>query len=67
MIFASKITSIKFLYFFSSVSTSKCLDLFKVTLSLIFFNLVLKSVFAIKFALANFAVKTPTAKLLILE
>ena len=46
-----------FLFFFNSFSTIKCLDLFEVTLSLFFFNLVSKSVFVIKFACANLALK----------
>ena len=53
-----------FLIFFSSFSTSKCLDLFEVTLSLNFFNLVSKSVFVMKFACANLALKFSVVSLL---
>ena len=53
-----------FLILFSSFSTSKCLDLFEVTLSLIFFNLVSTSVFVIKFACANLALKFSFVSLL---
>ena len=47
-----------------SVSTSECLDLFEVILLLISYNLVSKSVFVIKFACANLALKTLSAKVL---
>ena len=47
-----------------SVSTSECLDLFEVILLPISYNLVSKSVFVIKFACANLALKTLSAKVL---
>ena len=58
-----------FVVFVSSFSTSKCLDLFKVTLTNFFQFSIKICVFAlanfvIKFALANLALKTPAAKLL---
>ena len=51
--------------FFSSFSTSKCLVLFLVTLSLMSFNLKSKSGFLIKsVCAANLALKTSAAKVL---
>ena len=54
-----------FLIFFSLFSTSKCLVLFLVTLSLMPFNLKSNSGFFIKsVCAANFALKTSAAKVL---
>ena len=65
MTFTSKISSINFCSFFSSFSTSKCLVLFLVTLSLISFNLESKFDFIIKsVCAANLALKTSAAKVL---
>ena len=65
MAFASKISSIKFVLFFSSFSISRYLVLLSVTLSLIPFNLKSKSGFLIKsVCAANLALKTSAAEVL---
>ena len=53
-----------FLAFFNSFSTSKCFDLLDVIFLLRLDSLVSKSVFFIKFASANLALKTSAAKVL---
>ena len=50
--------------FFNSFSTSKCFVLFEVIFLLSLDNLALKSIFVIKFACANLALKTLAAKVL---
>ena len=50
--------------FFNSFSTSKCFVLFEVIFLLRLGNLASKSVFVIKFACANLALKTLAAKVL---
>ena len=53
-----------FFTFFNSFSTSKCFDLFTVIFLLRVDSLASKSVFVIKFACANLALTTSTAKVL---
>ena len=53
-----------FLAFFNSFSRGKCFDLFEVIFLLRLDNLASKSVFIIKFACANLALKTSGAKVL---
>ena len=50
--------------FFNSFLTSKCFDLFEVIFLLRLDSLASKSVFIIKFARANLALKTLAAKVL---
>ena len=64
VILTCKIAGINFFQFFNSFSTRKCLDLFEVTLPLIFFNSVSKFVFVTKFASFNLASKAFAVKLL---
>ena len=65
MTFTSKMSTIKFCSFFSSFSTSKCLVLFLVNLSLISFNLESNSGFLIEsICAANLALKASAAKVL---
>ena len=51
-----------YLVFFSSFSTSKCLDLFEVISVLRLVSFALKSAFVITFTCANLALKTFPAK-----
>ena len=60
MTFADKITEIK--CFLNSFITSKCFDLFEVIFLLRLDSLASKSVFVIKFACDNLALKTLAAK-----
>ena len=53
-----------FLAFFNSFSTSELFDLFEVIFLLRLDSLASKSVFVIKFACANLALKTSAAKVL---
>ena len=53
-----------YLVFFSSFSTSKCLDLFEVISVLRLVSLASKSAFVITFTCANLALKTFAAKVL---
>ena len=53
-----------FLAFFNLFSTSKCFDLFEVIFLLRLDSLASKSVFVIKLACANLALKTSAAKVL---
>ena len=64
MAFSNKITKIKSFNLFNSFSTIKCFDLFWVIFLLRFDNLAWKSVFVIKLACANFALKASEANLL---
>ena len=64
MTFANKVTRIKSFNVFNSFSTSKCFDLFAVMFLLRLDNLASKSVFVIKLACANLALKTSAAKVL---
>ena len=64
MTFTSIINRIKCFSFFTSFSTSKCFDLFEVIFLLRLDSLASKSVFVIKFACANLALKTLAAKVL---
>ena len=50
--------------FFNSFSASKCFDLFEVLLILRLYSLASKSVFIIKFACANLALKALAAEVL---
>ena len=64
MTFANKITRIKCFSCFNLFSTSKCFVLFEVIFLLRLDSLASKSVFVIKFACANLALKTSAAKVL---
>ena len=64
MTFADKITRTKVYNLFNSFSTSKCFALFLVIFLLRLDNLASKSVFVIKLACANLALKTSAANLL---
>ena len=65
MTFSNKIAKIKsYFNLFNSFSTSKCFDLFWVIFPLRLDNLASKSVFVIKLACANLALKASVANLL---
>ena len=64
MSFANKITRIDFFSFFNLFSTSKCIDLLEVIFLLRLDSLASKSIFVIKCACANLALKILAAKVL---
>ena len=67
MTFTSKITWIKCLYFFNSLTISICFVLFELISLLRLISVVSKSVFVTKFACANLAAKPFIVKLLNFE
>ena len=64
MIFTNKKLESNVFSFFNSFSTNKCFDLFDVIFLLRLDNAKSKSIFVIKFACANLALKTLAAKVL---